>query len=379
MSWLTGCFLLFTVVLLPMAFECPALTFALAAFSSTHLALRNDAFRDISLRHRGQVLAELKHAVAQGSISEEMCLATTMVLCSMESISDATDSWTHHLAGAAATLLPRGEREIPAKLRRSLQDSFEGRWLLRNFAYHDILMSVSMDRRPFISGDYWLSGEDGEALADTYFGFAARILYLIGEISNLNADLEGLRREPGGLEETWEPMPQDPAGVRLSQQARAIERELRDWICPVAEPATAEDPLMLLGEAYRHGALIHLYRVLRRHIPTYADFMQPKVQASVSAICTTASAMPDGALTGCTMLFPLFMAGGEAEDPAEIETIRERLLTLNQWRCFGNFDKCTSVLDEVWRLSSAGTRKGNSAKVDWLDIVKRRGWNLAIT
>ncbi|KAM0327057.1 hypothetical protein ACHAQA_006180 [Verticillium albo-atrum] len=369
----------FLSVLLPMAFECQALTYALAAFSSTHLALRNDAFGDISLRHRGQVLSELKNAMSRGSMSEEMCLATTMVLCSMESISHAADSWIHHLAGAAATLLPSAEGEIPDSLRLSLQSSFEGRWLLRNFAYHDILMSVSMDRRPFVRGDYWLYGEDRETLADPYFGFAAKVLHLIGEISNMNADLERLFDDSKTLDEAWAAVCEGPAELTISQRAHDIERELHSWVCLANHADMADASLLLLGEAYRHGALIHLYRVLRKHVPTHAPFTHLKIQGSISAICAAASAMPDESLAGCTMLFPLFIAGGETENSAQIETIRERLLIMNQWRHFGNFDRCIDVLDEVWRLSSAGTRKDNADKVDWLDIVQRRGWKIALT
>ena len=70
--------------------------------------------------------------------------------------------------------------------KQAVQATFEGRWLLRNFAYHDIMMSVSMDCRPLIRGFYWSSEDD--TLADPYFGFASRILYLISETSILNAD-----------------------------------------------------------------------------------------------------------------------------------------------------------------------------------------------
>lgn len=353
-----------------MAFECPALTYSLAAFSSTHLALRSDHYRSLSLHHRGQAMAELNTVMKHESITQEMCLAVVMVLCSMESISDATNNWVHHLAGAAAILRAQGVEDRALRPSDSFLGTHEGRWLLRNFAYHDILASVSLDRRPLLSGDYWLSQDQGsEAVADTYFGFAAQILYQIGEVSSLNADWTDV----SDSESTEE------ISTSLEARAENIESKLRDWSCP-SDISTSQEALVLLGEAYRQAALIHLYRALRRHRtrPCRLD-LSVKVAQCVAAIRDIAASMPQGSLAGCTMLFPLFLAGGEAEDQADIEVIRESLLTMNQSRRFRNFDECLNVLDVVWRLKCAGTRKDDADKVDWIDIVKARGWKLSIS
>lgn len=89
-----------------MAFECPTLMYALAASSSAHIALRDKKFENMALRHRGLTLSTLGTAMDRGTLSGEMCLADAMVMCSMESISDATKTWINHLSGAAAALLP---------------------------------------------------------------------------------------------------------------------------------------------------------------------------------------------------------------------------------------------------------------------------------
>ncbi|KAF5970959.1 transcriptional activator UGA3 [Fusarium coicis] len=161
--------------------------YAVSAWASSHLALRDDKFRADSLRHRGHALAQLQKSMEQSELSTDMCLAVTMVLCSMESISQAPNAWYPHLTGAAAALASQSEDSLAVvDPKQAVQATFEGRWLLRNFAYHDIMMSVSMDCRPLIRGFYWASEDD--TLADPYFGFASRILYLIPETSILNAD-----------------------------------------------------------------------------------------------------------------------------------------------------------------------------------------------
>ncbi|EFQ30777.1 uncharacterized protein GLRG_05921 [Colletotrichum graminicola M1.001] len=358
-----------------MAFESPALMYALAASSSAHLALRDEDFQVAALQHNGLALAELKASMSRGTLTREMRLAATLVLCSMESISCGTDNWVHHLSGAAACLedhkrdkdrqtlggcQPRAEEDPKSTLLRC----YEGRWLLRNFAYHDIIASVSLDRRPMIGTDYWASGSGD--VADPYFGLAARVIYLIGEISVLNADFAAAAPCP--------PAGTSPA-ADFSGRARSIETQLLNWECP----AGPGDPsLVSLAEAYRHGALIHLYRVLRRHIPYHSDPLRQKTRKSVDAICAASSSMPRGCYAETSMIFPLFMAGGEAETTGHIEVIREGLCSLNSHRRFRNADACVDVLDEVWRLAAAGTRKQNSEKVDWLDITKSRNWKLAL-
>ncbi|KAF4490356.1 Transcriptional activator UGA3 [Fusarium agapanthi] len=301
----------FLSVILPMAFECPALTYAVSAWASSHLALRDEKFRADSLSHRGHALAQLQKSMKQSELSTEMCLAVTMVLCSMESISEATDAWYPHLKGAAAALAWQSEDSLAAvDPKQAVQDTFEGRWLLRNFAYHDIMMS-------------------DDTLADP--GFASRILYLISETSILNADFA--EAESGSQTHGY-------SFVELSQK---IESELQNWVCPSGHN---DSPLALLGEAYRNAALIHLYRTLSRYIKSYSGILKANLSACVESICKLSRQVSEGCLVECTLLFPLFMAGGEAHETSEIEIIREKLGEMIKWRKFRHFEACLDVFDE---------------------------------
>lgn len=366
---------------MPMAFECQPLMYALAASASSHLALRSREFKDVALQHRGLALSKLNTAMRDAELSPEMCLAVTMVLCSMESISDATDTWYHHLAGAAAALevKPRQGSSNPGAEVTCLS-SPEGKWLLRNFAYHDVLMSVSVDCRPFLVGDYWMSEEN--SLADPYFGFASRILFLISETSVLNADFSEAKQRPveGDRSSTRLRDPVDEnsgaIGSSFSDRARILESEMMGWSCPSGGESSS---LSQLGDAYRHAALIYLYRTIRRHVRGYSEVLEAKIQSCVTEICELGGSMPEGCLAECTLVFPLFIAGGEARDISHVETIRERLEVIVNLRKFRNVEACLDVLDEVWRLRASGSRSCGEDKVDWLDIVKHRGWKLAIT
>ncbi|EFY88799.1 C6 transcription factor OefC [Metarhizium acridum CQMa 102] len=374
----------FLSVLLPMAFDCPTLLDAMAAWASSHLALREPSFRDTSLLHRGRVLANLGAALKDGSLSGEMCLAVAMAMCSMETISDATSSsWAHHLSGAAAALQPgsSGMQLSPPRTSASVLSgdwlkSVEGRWLVRNFAYHDILMSVSLDRRPLMTGDYWMSADD--AMADPYFAFASRIMLSTSEISVLNADCaEYYEASLGGGGSNTSGLALDPNCDALLQRALGIASDLREWQCPAASTDT---PLTSLSETYRSAGLIYLNRVVRKYLPQHATDVLPEgIRVYVDSVCEVAEKVPGGSLAECSLLFPLFMAGGEAEEATHMERIRSRLCTMNKWRRFRNVDACREVLEEVWEQREEWRRGMRRDKVDWRDVVEQRGWQLALS
>ncbi|KAL6884264.1 fungal-specific transcription factor domain-containing protein [Trichoderma longibrachiatum] len=378
----------FLSVLLPMAFDCPALLDAMAAWSSAHLALRDPSFHGTSLQYRGRVLANLSAALQEGSLSGEMCLAVAMAMCSMETISDATSSsWSHHLSGAAAVLQSKGSDTLVGPLQTSSSvvsdywlKSVERKWLVRNFAYHDILMSVSLDRRPLISGDYWMATED--TLADPYFAFASKIMLLISEISVLNADCADYKSSlgsdrtlaQGDIALILEEVPLDYNYHTPLQRAHNIANGLRDWKCPAH---TANAPLALLSETYRSASLIYLDRVVRQHFPQRATEILPEgIRAYVESVCDVAQKVPEGSLAECSLLFPLFIAGGEATDASHVERIRDRLCSMNRWRRFRNVNACREVLEEVWKKR---VESNESERVDWRDVVRQRCWQLALS
>ncbi|KAL7941451.1 fungal-specific transcription factor domain-containing protein [Trichoderma barbatum] len=378
----------FLSVLLPMAFDCPALLDAMAAWSSAHLALRDPSFHDTSLQYRGRVLANLSTALQDDSLSGEMCLAVAMAMCSMETISDATSSsWAHHLSGAAAALRSKSsETQIgPFQTPRSVLSDYwlksvERKWLVRNFAYHDILMSVSLDRRPLITGDYWMSADD--AMADPYFAFASKIMLLISEISVLNADCAESKSSLCGnwnLDEGDSTLilgevPLDSNCYVLLERAHDIAIGLREWECPAF---SANTPLAFLSETYRSASLIYLDRVIRQYFPQRAAEILPEgIWVYIESVCDVAQKVPEGSLAECSLLFPLFIAGGEAKDATHIERIRNRLYTMNKWRQFRNVNACREVLEDVWKQRG---ESGEMEMVDWRDIVRQRGWQLALS
>jgi hypothetical protein len=261
--------------------------------------------------------------------------------------------------------------------------TFEGQWLLRNFAYHDILMSVTLNREPIISGRCWINLESMEV--DTYMGLACEPLLRISEISSLNGSVfQHAEHEPSSAVgfDTSSPPSSCDDGVELLlpwdadflSKIYAIECELQNWTCPPSNDSN----LVNLAEAYRGAALIHLYRVLRSRIPVTATEVERKIRDQVAAVLFHIRQMSLRCLPECTSLFPLFMAGGETKSKTDMQFIRERLQHIVTYRQFRNAASALSVLEELW-LQHTSITEIPGGLLDWWDILKRRNWSLALS
>lgn len=353
---------------------------AIAAWSAAHLAIRDTSFQDLALRHRGSAISNFKVDMQDENISPEMCLAITMVLCSMETISEGTGAWYAHLKGGVAAL--RGSFQGPDSNARDIHPrnlrllkSVDGRWLLRNLAYHDALSSVSLDRRPMLQGVY--TNLDEDAAPDPYFGVAARVIQLLAQISELKADMAEASKQGADFSASFVALghndfyePHDT----FSARAQSIETQLLDWKYPPAFSGTA---LGHLGESYRFGALLHLYHALQTYLTPYADVLRAKVHRAAQSACDNVKAIPNDSFAECTLLFPLFMAGTAVVQPEQMEFVRRRLERMNTLRGFCNVSACSVVLEEVW--ASVGTAVPYAQPKDWLQVVKAKDWQIALT
>jgi transcriptional activator protein UGA3 len=334
-------------VLLPMAYEDKTLLDMLVAWASSHLSLCDDTYRVKALEHRSTALRSFTTTLPKSQESPEVSLACCLVFCSMSAILGDTAGWHNHLLGAAHIIRQASPLQSYQHGTEKISGTYEGQWLLRNFAYHDILMSVTLNREPLIPGRYWMKTSSMEV--DSYVGLASEPLALISEISSLNGSvIQQAEHEPG---------------VVIGFDAIS---------------SSEDSNLMSLAEAYRSAALIHLYRVLRYRIPVTAMEAEDKMRDQVAAVIYHIRQMPLGCLPECTSLFPLFMAGGETKSKTDMHFIRDRLQHIITYRQFQNAASALSVLEELWlqHTSIADTPGG---LLDWSDILKRRNWSLALS
>lgn len=365
-----------------MAIEDRPLLDMLVAWSSSHLALCDDSYRVKALEHRSTALRSFTTSILSSRDSPEISLAGCLVLCSMSAILGDTAGWHNHLVGAAQIIRNSSASAFPRDGLARISRTYEGRWLLRNFAYHDILMSVTCDGEPLIPGRYWRF--ESIQAADTYFGLADDPMAWISEISSLNGSMKRQAELSliGSPDSELSPSsrgssePLSPTADGFAARLHELELALHSWACADSQDAC----LVSLAETYRSAAMIHLYRVMRRWMPEPSPDIDRNIQLQVIAIVHHVGQMPLGALPECTSLFPLFMAGGETKSRTAMQFIRERLQHIVTYRCFQNAASALSVLEELWlqHTSMTGLVTGDNA-LDWLYILKRRDWNLALS
>lgn len=366
-----------------MAFEDKTLLDMLVAWAASHLSMCDDTYRVKALEHRSTALRSLATSLPTSQESPEVSLACCLVFCSMSAILGDTAGWHNHLLGAAHIIRQASPLQTYQHGLEKISGTYEGRWLLRNFAYHDVLMSVTLNREPIISGRYWINQTSMEV--DSYVGLAAEPLALISEISSFNGHMMRQAKSGIGLGTDFDATrlsPPDDGGAKLLfplaenylSRAHEIESELQHWTCPASDDSN----LVSLAEAYRSAALIHLYRIWRLRLPATSMDAETKIRSQVAAVIYHIGQMPLRCLPECTSLFPLFMAGGETRSKADMQFIRERLQHIITYRHFQNAASALSVLEELWLQHTSITEIPGEV-LDWWDILKRRNWSLALS
>ncbi|XPS74024.1 hypothetical protein M3J09_006153 [Ascochyta lentis] len=358
----------FLSVFLPMAFEYSLLYQTVVAWAAAHLAMRtpSPALHLFTLESHAKALSMLSLSLSEPTHMRESELACCLVLCSMDSIVGDTAGGHLHLQAAADILRPALVDTNHAM--HHFLTTFDGRWLLRNFAYHDALMSVTMDRAPLIGTYHWRDARD-MIVADSYFGFASTLIFQISAISSLNAAVQSATI---GDEE-------------FSRQVQLFETDLLAWTCP--DPSDAS--LAALADMYRSAALLHLYRVIYRRKPQLKQACHARIQRQADAIVDQMRNLPAGSAPECTTLFPIFMCGAETDREHHQRKIRERLQSIMVSRSFKNIENAISVLDELWHRRSLVPACDDSIcslgdllsteHIDWLDILRERDWKLSLS
>lgn len=344
-----------------MAMDSDMLLNTILAWSATHLALRDKNYQIFSLETRNTALRSFSQSLSSSTRKAEIELACCLMHCAMESIVGDTMQWARHLLGAFLIIRSVCQVENTERLDLSrFSRTAEGRWLLSSFAYHDVLRAVADDTRPWIdSGHYFLNNSH----PDSYFGLATQIMYLLSRVCVLNADMA----EFGTFS--------NEQRARLYDRSSRLESRLLNWKCSPSD----NQALVHLAEMYRSATLIYLYRNFRRHQFILAPMVMVKALPYITDIVDRLALLPKGSLVECSLLFPMFVAAGEATDLEQIDIIRERMEYIARERHFYNIRACLEVLDELWWLRAEGLTGQNDTKLDWRHILSRRKWILSIT
>ncbi|SCV33300.1 uncharacterized protein FFB14_04437 [Fusarium fujikuroi] len=354
---------------LPLAMESPALAEALIAYSSGHMSHSDPSYTTVSLAARSRALCELSATISrpdQTASVTETALSACLILLTSEVCLGSHQSWYNHLVGAKH-LIACAQSQADGSLvkgAQALRLTSEGRWILRNFAYHDILGSVTLGTKPLLFPDYL---RDITHEFDTYLGVASQILICIGQVTCL--DLSTTYVE---------------AGIHPSRNYLSVEHDIESWKCPAGTPSTFQ----AVAHAYRGAALIYLYRKMRRHLEadtntflacgTSLNTMNGKLHMAVDNTLDSIGHVPENDVSESSLLFPLFIVGGEVERTDQMEFVRARLQASYKKRKFRNISRALEVLEELWVYRQIQDVLGGN-RPDWEDILNSGAEPLLLT
>ncbi|KAK1968951.1 hypothetical protein LY78DRAFT_603537 [Colletotrichum sublineola] len=368
----------FLSAFLPMAMESNVLYDALVAFASGHLSLFNESYKVTALKAHSTAINNFAAALSapqQHITWYETKAATCLAFVIGEVSTGDNRGWSSHLLGAKSLIESAVVNTSAGVVLRGpdvFKKSSEGQWILRNFAYHDIIGSVTLRRRPLLDCSYLDGITD---VVDTYLGVATGLLRHVATLSVLDEETRL------GPEFSAEEISKRKALFHVT--CTKVEQDLQHWQCW----HDAAPDLAALAYAFRGAVLIVMYQLIRNRLAsegdgksegfsaTKWDILPTKIRTQVSNILRHVSDIPIGSHTESAILFPLFLAGSEATEKGHMDAVRVRLQMTLQKRKFQNIARSLAILEDLWQRRQVA----DASWVEWTDILDETGEHLLLT
>ncbi|KAJ6008215.1 hypothetical protein N7540_012191 [Penicillium herquei] len=344
-----------------MAMQSTSVLNSILAWSASHMSAFQPSYEKNAIQLSSSALQCLAKDLSDIS-KHETSLASCLILCAAASPSN---QWYNHPEGAKTIIETAAAQGPGGKTMRGVEyfkQSQDGQWLLRDFSYHDIVGAVAMGREPLIKGKYWIA--NGQQFLDACMGLGSEVLEIISEICCLKREDLTMALGPYSTElgvydtqsySTWAPF-------------LDIDSRLRAWMCTEGGP----EYLAELAECHRLTALLCLYRKMRELFPQELASINSEISVVASLLSQSIEAIPYQSMAEAGLIFPVFMAGGDAEDEASIAMLRTRMQALQGHRGFKYISLALEVLEELWRLKLRKVKRPDGTGIHWRDIVQRR-------
>ncbi|KIW42278.1 uncharacterized protein PV06_05841 [Exophiala oligosperma] len=309
-------------------------------------------------------------------------LATAIMLSSLEIISPSSFGvsipWQNHLSVARSIIRARGG---PNSISRKDPVMF---FLTRWLAYLDVLGSLSGRRNeePLFAGNYWSSShedstsakelsltdddgdDDDDYTIDCLLGFTTRCVSILAQVAVLARQCESGRIDPetGQINEAWRPAPdilkkaeklrQDLERARNHEhiQCHHSPQMTKAHLCDsrrnsaYAEMSEKDqEEAFATNSAFHWAGLVHLLRRIH-NLPRSDQAVQHAVHEIVKIL---QSIRREGSAEAC-LLFPMFTAGVEAEDPLDRAEVLSRIKA-SEGLGMCQVSHARKIMEEVWR------------------------------
>ncbi|KAG5932663.1 hypothetical protein E4U60_005088 [Claviceps pazoutovae] len=360
----------FQQLVLPLAYTSPAVKAAIYALASAHLvgkAQNRLASDETSIHFHNEAIRNLATLIAKGDgVDGNELLATIMLIVYYEVLvqrrrSNLVES---HLKGAMAIMRTNSTRGDPTTT-----------FLEEAFRFYDVIAALSSGTAPLSSDSYSneLPSVENYTITNTRHESPPRarseqplpttdgpnaLLGLATSLWPVIHRLSGLLSLKNKVQDALYRGDSDMFSIAATQglfdtECASIETCLHEWqpVLPTPEDATTTAGTMKELQsifnnalAYRHSALVYLYRTIYNFSRTH-----PAVQhhASVSLVHCRATVLHEGPMGA--LLWPLFVASCEAVDPVDRHSARETFQGIAHRQGMANIERAWEVVQEVWR------------------------------
>ena len=334
----------------PMANDSKALYHAVSSMTAFHMCRERPELRIEGMEHMRKSLRFLGEGLSHGNIREDAALGTTLVLAFSEAFDRHTSTGIQHLRGARVLLsqaLARVHarrqrnqpREDPAALTR-LQ------FLYNVWVYLDVLASLTSDSSDENDGctNANLSWCGGRLMPsnkiDSLLGCADTLFPLIAQVAGL---VQRARRL-----DLQQNLP--AAEAKIMADASHLVSVLESWELknkpyePIEDPSNDVTHCRQTAEAYRWATLLYLRQALPRSFLPAA----PSTHELAREVMSLIDSIPASSRSCILHIYPLLVAGCEAESPDERAWVAKRWEGMINRLRLGNVEKAWLVVKEVW-------------------------------
>lgn len=390
----------------PLAQHNPVLYHAIAAMTLFHTARGNIEIRREAFTHMRDSIQLLASGIS--TLQPHVALATTLSLAFAESWDQHITTGMLHLRGSKPLvkgLLAKYNRRLPSWLL----------FLYNSYVYLDVLARLTSSGVPddddvlveVGDNDTHLSGA-GEDPLDIAPVISADLIQLQQQLPELaTSPPTSMVRphahdmHPPGAADGIDPLlgcaqtlfpvigkigtlanrvarfEEDSTTV---SQASMLMRLLQQWRPATAVQYFVNDPdwdlksCLNTAEAYRYAAMIHLVQAV------------PQVQTEPLPVTTQRvlrllEDIPTSSRTCTTHIFPLLVAGCEAQGPQR-HFVKRRWDSLAVRLWIGNVDRAVEVMEEVWRqrdrMGWRGEPVGVTSPAYWSQVMKNWRWEVLL-
>ncbi|TDZ61791.1 putative transcriptional regulatory protein [Colletotrichum trifolii] len=330
--------------LTPMMMRSDALLHAVTSMAAGHLGVvlrsrsssssSNDddaALQGLAARHMLAAVSSLRASIQ--TADTQVSLATILMLQLSDRLLD-TDSRIDHLAGARAVIARSGG---PAGGVWATGCS-RARFLLSLCFHHDVMSSVSRAARPLLSMADDAAPPPLEGLDS--LGKLTALVSVVGAISTMQGRSGEAHRQRG-----W----------RIKEKLSGVE------VDPAGE-ADIENTI----QAYKHAAMVYLYRVWDEGTPP----PPPPPKAYHAGRCVDyLLRVPVTSSFVSAHAWPLWTGGCESVDARPRQLVRQRLQQMYEHRHLPSLKRVQQDMEDVWRAKDSQRLRYGTENVDCCKVI----------